>query len=199
MNHSWKNKIIDNYRNLFFKFGEGPAVGQWSIEGQRFRFEKLSEIGCLSRKNILEIGCGLGDFYPYLLKNFGEINYTGIDIVPELINSAKQKYPDASFYCLDLFENDFNRKYDWVFISGVFNNDIHDATQFLLKMITVAYDLCEIGLGFNFTSKFVNRNDKEMAYHDPFEVFKFCVESLSKKVTISHHYERCDVVVFVYR
>jgi hypothetical protein len=38
-----------------------------------------------------------------------------------------------------------------------------------------------------------------MAYHDPAEVLDFCIRNLARKVVLEHHYERVDVVVFVYR
>jgi len=195
-----KSNIIENYQKLFSEHGEGPEVAQYSLEGQRFRFEKLSEIGQLNKCRILEIGCGIGDLLPYLNKKFNGINYTGIDIVPELINYAKNKYPNAAFQCIDLLEEPFDEKFDYVLISGMFNNsEITDGTNFLLNMVSLGFGLCKKGIGFNFTSKHVNHIDSGMAYHDPIEVLKFCIEKLSKKVIISHHYERCDVSVFVYR
>jgi SAM-dependent methyltransferase len=199
LNQFDKKKLIENYRKLFIENNEGPAVGQWSPEGQLFRFEKLSEIGPMKGKRVLEIGCGIGDFYPFLKEKFDSVNYTGIDIVPELVNYAKHKYPEATFHCLDLHNVSFEDKFDYVLISGVFNNEIDKATDFLFSMISIAFEICEKGIGFNFTSKYVNRFDKDMAYHDPTDVFKFILEKLSKKVILSHHYERCDVAVFVYR
>ena len=79
-----KQIIIENYRKLFLKHGSGPEVGQLSPEGQQFRFEKLIQIGDLRGCRVLDLGCGLGDLYPFLLKRFDKIDYTGIDIVPEL-------------------------------------------------------------------------------------------------------------------
>lgn len=40
---------------------------------------------------------------------------------------------------------------------------------------------------------------EERSYHNPLEIFKFCIDELSPKVNISHHYEKCDVSVFVYK
>ncbi len=199
MNITDKYKIIENYRKLFLEYHEGPAVGQLSNEGQLFRFRKLCEIANLKGRKVLEIGCGIGDFYPFLMNKFTDVHYTGIDIVPELIDYAKKKYPEAFFHCIDLLENIFKDRFEYVFISGVFNNEINNATQFLFSMISIAYELCENGLAFNFTSNYVNRYDNGMAYHDPVAVLSFCLENLSKRVFLYHHYERCDVAVFVYR
>jgi len=191
--------IVENYRNLLRKHGSGPEVGQWSAEGQRFRFEKLIQIGDLKGKRILDLGCGIGDLYPLLLDRFGEVDYTGVDIVPEIVASAAGKYPDARFECRDLLAGDLGETFDYVLISGMFNNARPDCTVFLKQMIVAAFRHCRVGLGFNFISTHVNTLDDEMAYHDPAEVLSFCLENLTRKVSLHHHYERCDVVVFAYK
>jgi hypothetical protein len=66
-------------------------------------------------------------------------------------------------------------------------------------MISTVFKRCSVGLGFNFISTFVNYTDPELAYHDPMEVLEFCLRELSPRVIMQHHYERCDVAVFVYR
>jgi hypothetical protein len=38
-----------------------------------------------------------------------------------------------------------------------------------------------------------------MAYHDPAEVLRFSLDHLSPRIVLDHHYERCDVAMFVYR
>lgn len=194
-----KLRIIENYRALFLQHGEGAAVGQWSEEGQRFRFARLAQIAPLAGKKVLEVGCGIGDLYPFLLQQCGELQYTGIDIVPELIDHARLKHPGATFHCLDLLEQEIPGAYDFVLISGVFNNEIDDATGFLCSMITRAFATCREGLAFNFTSTQVSRIDDGMAYHDASAVLDFCLKNLTPKVVLAHHYERCDVSVFLYR
>lgn len=199
MDEQIKRAIIENYRKLYVKHGGGPEVGQWSEEGQRFRFEKLIEVGQLTNKSVLDLGCGLGDLYPFLLQRFGSVKYMGIDIVPELVDSAANRYQPASFACRDILSDGIDGSFDYVLISGMFNNAIPDCTSFLKKIITVAFQHCLEGLAFNFISSYVNFADPAIAYHNPLEVMKFCVENLSRKVTIQHHYERCDVAVFVYK
>ncbi len=195
---SSRSDTIENYRTLFLKHGQGPAVGQWSEEVQRFRFEKLSEILDLRDKKIHDLGCGLGDFYPYLKRKFRALDYTGIDIVPEIIASARGIHPDAIFHCRDVLVDGFDEPFDYVLISGMFNNRISEGTEFLKQMVSFAFTHCKKEVGFNFTSTYVNFMDSGMQYHDPFEVFRHCL-NLTPKVSFFHHYNRCDVAVFACR
>jgi SAM-dependent methyltransferase len=192
-------RIVANYRQLLSKHGSGAAVGQWSDEGQRFRFAKLAQVGDLSGARVLDIGCGIGDLFPYLTGLYGKIDYTGIDIVPELVNFAAATHRAARFLCLDLLAEPLSESFDYAVISGVFNNQMRAATAVLKDLTRAAYGMCSRALAFNFISDRVNHVDADMAYHDPVEILRFCIDELSDRVVMAHHYERCDVAVYVYR
>jgi SAM-dependent methyltransferase len=71
-------------------------------------------------ESILDVGCGRGDFGNHLLKQFPNIQYTGIDLNPLLVDVGKQKYSEISsnFILLNQaftqnYPTDFT--YDWVF------------------------------------------------------------------------------------
>ncbi len=194
-----RQKLIENYRSLFQKYGDAPEANQWSPEGERFRFEKLTQIAPLGGRKILDVGCGLGHLYPFLLNKFGHVEYVGVDIVPDTVAYAAQKYPNARFLCRDLLEETLQEQFDYVLISGVFNNAIPGATEFLKELVSISFQHCTAGLAFNFTSTYVNYREAAMAYHDPIEVLDFCLKNLTHRVTLHHHYERCDVAVFLYR
>lgn len=196
--------VIDSYRRTFEQYGNAPEAVQWSAEGQRWRFDKLLEIaahGKLQGKRLLEIGCGLGHFYPHVREMISPaVDYTGIDIVPEMIAHAKAAHPEASFECRDIFQAPITGSYDYVFISGVFNAPLReDSREFLSAMIAHAFAACRIGLAFNFTSSHVNFVSEGTNYFDPCWVLSEVLEKLSKKVVMHHHYRNCDVAVFVYR
>jgi SAM-dependent methyltransferase len=199
MNNPDFSATIENYRQLLAVHGEGPAVAQLSAEGQRSRFKKLAEVGDLNGKSILDLGCGLGDLLPFLEQKFSNISYTGVDIVQELISAATTiRGQRAQFLCRDIVEDPLGQKFNFVMISGIFNN-VGITTELLKQMIAAAFDCCIDALAFNFISTYVNFTDSKMAYHDPREVFDFCLEHLSRKVQIHHHYDKCDVAMFVYR
>jgi hypothetical protein len=96
-------------------------------------------------------------------------------------------------------EEALQEKFDYVIISGVFNNAIPEGSKFLKELISNSFKSCTIGLAFNFLSTYVNYFDSELAYHDPADIIDFCIKNLTYKVTMHHHYKRCDVAVFVYR
>src|SRR5438445_308069 len=109
-----KEMMIVSYRDIFQKHGDGPEASGMSSEGQRFRFGKLMEIADLQDRRILDLGCGIGAFYPYLIAKFGHVDYTGIDIVPDVIDFASKKYPGARFLCRDLLTDNLSETFDYV-------------------------------------------------------------------------------------
>ena len=191
--------LREHYRTLFAAHGDAPMGAQMSREGQRFRFRKLFEIGDLAGKSVLDVGCGLGAMYPDLVERFPTARYEGIDVVPEMIACAEAKHPEVRFRVADLLEGPIAERYDYVLLSVVFNNAMPDPTGFLESLIARAWEHAGIGLGFNFLSTHVNFSEPSMAYHDPGRVLDFCIRRLSRRVRLEHHYERCDVAVFVYR
>lgn len=88
-------------------------------------------------------------------------------------------------------------RYDYAFICGVFNLGM--TTEFMKQMLSEVFAHCEKGMAFNFISSYVNFRNDDMSYHNPQEIFDYCIENLSWKVDMHHHYEKCDVSVFVYR
>jgi len=194
-----KEMIIENYRKLLMTHGDGPAVTQNSAEGQRFRADKLMKIGNMSGAKILDLGCGVADLLPALQERFGSVKYTGIDIVPDFIENARIKYPDARFLCADVLSDNVDDVFDYVLLNGVFNNIYPEIDDVMRRMLRWAFAHALHGLGFNFISDRVNYRDESLAYHDPIAMLRFCMDELSRNVVMHHHYERCDVAVFVYR
>ena len=194
-----QDHVIESYRQSFLRHGDSAEALQWSSEGQSWRFDKLIEIATfalgegLSGKRILEIGCGLGHLFSRLQQFFVDVSYTGIDIVPELIEHAKQKHPNALFECRDIFADPLSREFDFVFISGLFNAPYRgDSKEFLSAMLEQAFQAAREGLAFNFTSPDTN-------YFSPDWVLNEVISKLSNKVIMQHHYRNCDVVACVLR
>lgn len=47
--------------------------------------------------SILDVGCGNGALIPFLVKQFPQLSYVGVDVSAPLIESARRRYPQHSF------------------------------------------------------------------------------------------------------
>ena len=190
------NKKI--YEHAFALYGDDPRSCLWDTK-MAFRYEELMNVGNLNGASILDIGCGIGGFYDFCIndKHICNMSYKGIDVVEGMIELAKTKYPLADFEVHNILETRLNETYDYVILCGIFN--VAADMQYMNKILLEAFEYCKKGLAFNFISSYVNFREEEISYHNPQDVFSFCVENLSRKIKMNHHYEKCDVSVFVYR
>lgn len=193
----------DFYTKLVHVHQDSPLACSWTREAQLFRWRKLVDLSEIKKSKdkprVLDFGCGLGDFFGYLCDLQIDTCYTGIDIVPQMIDIAKKKYTSASFLCDDIMDMTLTEKYDYTFICGVFNmrmgND-DDCIENMLRILGLLWDSTE-QLTFDFISTYVNYRDEKMAYYNPNVVMDWCMKNLSKKITIAHWYEKCNVCIDV--
>ncbi|KKU75665.1 MAG: hypothetical protein UY00_C0036G0015 [Candidatus Wolfebacteria bacterium GW2011_GWA1_47_6] len=83
-------KILSFYDQHIDEFGSGPRAVGWSdTKSQETRFAAMCKVGDLDNRSVLDVGCGLGDFYIYLKDRYQGVEYTGIDINPRYIEQAK--------------------------------------------------------------------------------------------------------------
>lgn len=197
-----KTKIISFYEELLKQHGDTPQAFDWgSKKSQINRFKVLIEGFDLEGKKLLDVGCGTGDLYGFLIsleiKNFG---YTGIDISERMIKQAREKFPNANFIKDDFLKRNFNGDFDIVFVSGTFNYKCKDHLEFLKKAIKKIYKISNIGVGFNLTSTYVDSEYKtnHTYYADPEKIFSFC-KSISKWVTLRHDYAPHDFTIYLYK
>jgi SAM-dependent methyltransferase len=88
----------------------------------------LEQIGISSSHRILDIGCGCGGLGLVLKEKFGTTNYTGIEINPSAVESARIMNPSAQILLgdfLDLSKSEiFDKFYDVVFSLSCFDWNI---------------------------------------------------------------------------
>lgn len=188
-----------DYPALVAHHGHSPEAVRMSAAGQLFRFEKLLEIGDLDGRSVLDLGCGCGHFYPVIKARFPDVNYLGIDIVSGMVAEATHAYPSGRFVQRDVLADGIDGAFDYVLMSALFNDRASDPEEFLRSMTSIAFAHASSAIGFNFISSYVNEISDGLVYHDPAEVTEFVIENLTRRVSVFHHYERCDVAVFAYR
>jgi hypothetical protein len=93
---------------------------------RRFNIRSISDVPC-------------GDFYwiPLLLGRFPKLEYTGFDIVTDLIELNRQKFPDRNFQCLDITESTLPQS-DLIFCKDLFLHLPHSSCMHALRNFKVS-------------------------------------------------------------
>ena len=190
-------ELSEHYDNLAMQYGDSHhAVQQSSVETQHKRLQVLLEIeGNLKFAKVLDFGCGTGELLTLLQSQGFEGEYVGYDLSPKLLEIAQQKFPKTRFEQRDVLKKPPNELFDYVFISGVFNNDIGVNQRFLKDTITTLFPLAQKGLAFNCLSTYVDFQSDGLYYFNPLELFQFCKEHLSTNVCLRHEYEIKEGVI----
>ena len=179
-----------HFKELYKMHGNSPKSVHWTdTKTQEKRFEILLEID-KNIESLIDVGCGLGDMYEYLLKRGFKGRYCGTDFVEEFIESARQKFTSANavFKLNDIKNEDLPVGYDYVFLSGVFNNKMEGNKEFMINTINKMYAACKKGVAFNSMSTYVDYQDEILYYTNPLEIFDYCKRNLTRKVVLRHDY-----------
>jgi SAM-dependent methyltransferase len=85
-----------------------------------------------SAGRVLELGCG-----PAINAHLFEgCAYTGIDVNPLYIATARKRHPEHTFICADLLEYDFgSTSYDWVLINSFLHHVDDQAARNILAVV----------------------------------------------------------------
>ncbi|OVE81100.1 hypothetical protein BVY03_04685, partial [bacterium K02(2017)] len=144
----WASLKQKYYYSLFNRLNKDDLkkVSWSSRTTQEARFRIFDQLGDLNNHSLLDIGCGLGDFYRYLTNQGLIIDYTGFDIMPEFILKAGKKYPKAKFATKNILFNPPNHQFDYCFSSGIF---AFGNLSFFKQMIEKSFSICKIGYAFN--------------------------------------------------
>ena len=85
----------------------------------------LKKLNITKDSRILDIGCGVGAYAEYF-KEQGYRNYTGIELLPEVVRKLNLKFPDYYFIQKDIFKNKIDGTYDLIIMMSVTQHIIKD-------------------------------------------------------------------------
>jgi hypothetical protein len=211
MNAGRRLKIMDEqarvYRSAFLKHGDSPkGTNQNDKETQHLRFEMITGhlLDRHTQNTLEDIGCGICDLYGYLRGKNVTFTYSGTEIVSEMIELAKKKYPGITIKNRDILSDDIPDKYDFVVLSGMLNIpgnvERKEWRSFCFSFIKKMYGMCRKAIAFNFlTTHTTTPRDPALFYLDPAEAFDFCLSDLSRFVELKHNYPLYEGTITVYK
>lgn len=191
---------INLYETLLKKYGEDYRALDWGSESsQNLRFSILNEIGLKKNDKVLDIGCGLSDFYGWLQKHNPKVKYSGLDITPGMIMQSKSRFPELDFYLGSIHDIKIeSQKFDYLIASGIFVFRTVKPKDYMCKTIKKMYKLSKKGIAFNSLSSLSKNKSHKEFYGDPCETFKFC-KSFSSRVVLRHDYHDGDFTIYMYK
>lgn len=160
MNYLEEN--IRLYKEKNETYGKGSLQGlAWNREEtQTRRFKKFIELFDFNEKSVLDVGCGYGDFYHFLLDNGRKPKaYIGCDLMPEHCEIARERLPtDCS-----IIEGDFLKcsvpKVDISVLSGTLNAEFDGWLEITRNIVDKMWASSSEGIAFNMQSSHGLRGD----------------------------------------
>ena len=93
-------------------------MDEWPIEKKQRVFKLIKCLNLTETGDLLDLGCGNGEFTGFLKKALPKWNVYGIDISSVAIENAKKRNPDCLFY-LSSDSNFIGKKFDFLFTHHV--------------------------------------------------------------------------------
>jgi len=206
MNSKILKGVEQYYSQKISEHGDNSLGVDWnSKESQYLRFEQLSKLFNNNNKiNMLDYGCGYGEYINFLNQNFGSasVTYTGYDVSELMLATGKHLFEHNQN--ISFTQQQPTTKFDYTIASGVFNVKLDLATneewlQYILNTLDTINNLSEKGFAFNLLTKY---SDKEfikayLYYADPLFLFHYCKENFSRNVALLHDYGLYEFTLIV--
>ncbi len=130
--------IIDTLDQIFLKLCPVLYMGLTRAQDSNDRFifgsDMIKKFKNNNKINVLDVGCGSGNFYAYLKSLSNELNYFGIEFSENQIKSSKFKQKNFNLKDKDLRKDWFFGEFDFVWSSEVIEH-IKDDNLFFQKLV----------------------------------------------------------------
>ena len=161
---------------------------------------KILDLGNVtSGADVLDVACGTGVLFPdYFARNVGSL--TGIDISPEMVKIAREKFPQVEILCADVEEAAFSKKFDCIMVYNAFPHfpdpeHLIGVLSDLLKpggTLTVAHGMSRAQIDHHHEGKASKVSMGLMHEDDLANIFSKSL-TVTAKVSNSHMYAVCGV------
>ena len=192
---------VQLYTDLADRFGRKVQALNWSSrKSQHMRFAILTQVGRLHAASVLDVGCGLGDFLDWVQAAGMEVHYTGVDLTPRMIESARARFPGKAFILGSLFDarDQLEDSYDFVLASGIFYSRRNTPWEYLTQTVALMFRLCKQAVAFNSLSGWAPQKEAQEYYPDPLATADFC-HTLTPWVVLRHDYHPGDFTIYMYK
>lgn len=198
---------VRTYRDNFLKHKDSPlGTYQNDRETQHQRFERIVKpFREILKENISfhDFGCGVCDLHEYMISQNIKHNYSGTEVLAEMIEHARKKFPSIKLFNRDVLKENVTDRYDIVVFSGGLylpgSIPQDEWREFVFRIVDKLFEMCRIGISFNLLTSYSTYQDKNLFFLDPKEMFDYCCKNMSRFVSIDQSYPLYEWTISVFR
>lgn len=199
--------LHDHYRATFLAHGASSLGVDWGPreEATRLRHDMMLAVadGFSGGGTLLDVGCGYGALADHIDARGLALDYTGIDVVTEMIDEARRRHPSRSFLQGDFLELDAAGTFDYVVCNGILTQKLAATTLEMnahaRRLITALFATCRRSCAFNVMTTYVNYQVDNLYYRNPAELLAWCMAELTPHVRLDHAYPLFEFTLYLYR
>ena len=196
-----RQSIVSRYAERFQQHGlDLKTLNPGAPERYQSQHGVHASVADLQHRTLLDVGCGLANFYQFLHDRGVSVDYIGYDIVAEFIESDKARFPEACFEVRDIFREGIAHQADYVVMCQVFNNryDSSDNYEIVKSAIALSFEAARKGVSIDLKSTYVNYQENHLFYYSPETLFSYA-KTLTPFVTLRHDYAPFDFTLQLYK
>jgi 2-polyprenyl-3-methyl-5-hydroxy-6-metoxy-1,4-benzoquinol methylase len=189
----------DYYATTFSLHGATAKGVDWGDENELLvRYDKMLAVMQKDFQpqqpypSVLDVGCGWGGLWLRAHQRGINMDYTGIDVVKEMIDHGSKNFPDAKFKFGDVFDLPEAQPYDFVVCNAILTQKLTVSNiameAFSRRLILKMFSLCKHGIAINFMSTRVNFTVSNLYYQNPAELLSWMLSDVSPRIRLDHGY-----------
>ncbi len=152
--------------------------------------------------SLLDVGCGYGGLLSFAKEKNVALDYTGIDMIADMITFARRTHPDACFQTGDFLSLTFDRTFDYAVCNGILTLKLEASLRhmdlFAHLLLRKMFASVRRGIAFNTMSTYVDFIGPNGYHKSPVEMLAFCASELSTCFRLDHSYAPYEYTVYVY-
>lgn len=201
--------IVDHYEACYRRFGREARGVDWPNQSDlERRFNVMLGVAEAEQGlvEIIDLGCGPGLLLDYIESTGrrAQFNYTGIDVSPLLVESAKTAWPAEKFFVRDILTQPLpEQSCDYVIMNGVMTEkqslNQEAMVDFAKSLLAAAYRSARKGIAFNVMSVHVDWKRDDLFHWAFDEVAAFAKQSLSRHMVFRADYGLYEFTCYVFR
>ena len=199
--------LHDHYRTTFLAHGASSQGVDWGPreDAARLRQDVMLAVadGCPPGGTLLDVGCGYGALADRIDELGLDLDYTGIDVVGEMVAAARERHPTRRFVHDDFLAAADLGPFDYVVCNGILTQKLTASTLDMnvhaRRLIAALFAACCRGAAFNVMTTHVNYQADNLYYRNPAELLGWCMSELTPRVRLDHAYPLYEYTLYLHR